>query len=133
MTEQEVRERYGVQPDAYLPCNALDLRELAALLYAAWRSFECKRTVQPTDEFPPPQFFHIATELCSMKYRNRNFQSPEHILWPETKSYPRPAEEPLQHMAHLTEEERREDEEAAIRRYSHRRSSKPSSSQHGDS
>lgn len=84
MTEQQVRERYGIQPDAYLPRSAVELLQLAALLYAGWRSFECKRTVEPSDDFAPPQFFHIATELCSLARRG-NFQLAEHILWPKAK------------------------------------------------
>ena len=84
MTEQEVREWYGIQPDAYLPRSAVELHDLAARLYAAWRSFESKNPVQPSDEFPPPQFFHVATELCSMARRG-NFQAVEHILWSKTK------------------------------------------------
>ena len=81
MTEQQIRDWYGIQADAYLPRSAQELRELAALLYAAWRTFETGTPVQPSDEFPPPQFFHIATELCSLARRG-NFQSSEHILWP---------------------------------------------------
>jgi hypothetical protein len=82
-TEREIREWYGISPDAHLPRAATDLRELAVRLYAAWRSWECKLTIPPGDEFAPPQFFHLAIELCSMVSRNRNFQSPEHILWPK--------------------------------------------------
>ena len=82
MTESEVRDRYGISPDAYLPRSAIDLHDLAVRLYAAWRSFESKRTIPPGEEFAPAQFFHIATELCSMARRG-NFQSAEHILWPK--------------------------------------------------
>ena len=84
MTDIEVRDWYGVPPDAYLPRSAVELHQLAALLYAAWRSFECKKSMQSSDGFAPPQFFHIATELCSMARRG-NFQSPEHVLWPKAK------------------------------------------------
>lgn len=38
--------------------------------------------------------------------------------------HPRPAEEPVHHWPHLTEEERKEDEQFANRRYSRRRMSK---------
>ena len=86
MTDLEVRDWYGVPSDAYLPRRASDLHKLAVGLYAAWRSFESGRTISPRDEFAPAQFFHVATELCSMEFSNRNFQRPEHILWPKTKS-----------------------------------------------
>lgn len=83
MTEQQVRERYGIAPDARLPRSAVELHELAVLLYAAWRSFEVKQPIEPSTDFAPPQFFHVATELCDMVWSNPNFQRPEHILWPK--------------------------------------------------
>lgn len=83
MTEEQVRAWYGIATDARLPRSALELHELALLLYAAWRSFEARQPIEPTAEsFAPPQFFHVATELCDMVYSNPNFQRPEHILWP---------------------------------------------------
>jgi hypothetical protein len=80
VTEREVKDWYGVPSDAYLPRNAIDLHGLAVRLYAAWLLFECKREFRPEDGFAPAQFFHIATELCSMARRG-NFHSAEHILW----------------------------------------------------
>ena len=79
-TEQEIRDWYGIPPAASLPRTAQDIHHLSTRLYVAWRSFETGQEIVPDDTFAPAQFFHVATELCSLSRRG-NFETAEHILW----------------------------------------------------